>query len=114
MQKNRFVTGIWVLNVSSTLEYAKYITVFTTLPGSISASSILEIYRHRWQVELVFKRLKSLLRLAPLYRKSTEGMMGWMSGKLFVATLTEYMLTCAESFFPWGYPITEGGSGRSR
>lgn len=99
---------------SSTLEYAKYITVFTTLPDSVSAASILEIYRHRWQVELVFKRLKSLLRLAPLYKKSTEGMMGWMSGKLFVATLTEYMLTCAKSFFPWGYPSIAEGSGRNR
>ena len=89
----------------ATIEYASYIMIFTTLPGDVSAKAILDTYRYRWQIELVFKRMKSLLRLAPLYRKSEEGMMGWLSGKLFIATLAEYMLACADSFFPWGYPI---------
>lgn len=50
-----------------TLEYAKYVIVFTTLPkGSFSAKDILEWYRVRWQIELVFKRFKSLAKLGHL------------------------------------------------
>ncbi len=91
----------------STLEFAGYVMLFTTLPKIFEAHRAMSIYRYRWQIELVFKRLKSILCLAPLYKKSSEGMMGWLSGKLFVATLIEYIILCAESFFPWGYPLRE-------
>jgi IS4 transposase len=40
-----------------TLEYAKFVTVFTTFPeAEFSAREVLEWYRLRWQIELVFKR----------------------------------------------------------
>ncbi len=49
-----------------TLEYAQYVIVFTTFPAArFSAPDVLEWYRTRWQVELVFKRFKSLAGLAP-------------------------------------------------
>lgn len=89
----------------STLEYAKYILVFTTLPKTFTVHNVLDIYRYRWQIELLFKRLKSIIGVAPLYKKSREGMEGWLNGKIFVATLIEYMIRCSESFFPWGYPV---------
>jgi len=39
-----------------TLEYAKFVVVFTTFPlAQFSALLVLEWYRVRWQVELVFK-----------------------------------------------------------
>jgi Transposase DDE domain len=41
-----------------TLEFAKYVIVFTTRRGD-SGAKILEWYRMRWQIELVFKRLKA-------------------------------------------------------
>jgi hypothetical protein len=42
-----------------TRKYAEYVLVFTTLSDSeASAEQILETYRLRWQVELIFKRLK--------------------------------------------------------
>mgnify|MGYP000844634668 FL=1 len=42
-----------------TLIYAQYVMVLTTVPESeCSAEVILEWYRFRWQVELVFKRFK--------------------------------------------------------
>ncbi len=89
----------------STLEFAKYILIFTTLPHKYDTSKVLDIYRYRWQIELLFKRLKSIVGVAPLHKKSQEGMKGWLNGKVFVATLIEYMILCSESFFPWGYPI---------
>lgn len=91
----------------STLEYAKYVLVFTTLPLDMEASQVLETYRYRWQIELVFKRLKSIISAAPLYKKEPTGMIAWLCGKVFIATLMEYMLYCTESFFPWGYPLHE-------
>ena len=39
-----------------TLRFAEYVIVFTTFPAAFSAAEILEWYRLRWQVELVFKR----------------------------------------------------------
>jgi len=50
-----------------TLQYAGYVMVFTTVPAShFSTAEVLEWYRVRWQIELVFKRLKTLAELGSL------------------------------------------------
>ena len=50
-----------------TLTFAEYVIVFTTFPAAtFSAAEIPEWYRLRWQVELVFKRFKSLAQLGHL------------------------------------------------
>ncbi|MCL4503581.1 MAG: transposase [Deltaproteobacteria bacterium] len=86
-----------------TLEAAAYTMVFTTLKrDEFKPAKILEMYRGRWQVELVFKRLKSLLGLGHL--KKTDGT--WLQGKLLVAFLIEALIASAERFFPWGYPLS--------
>ena len=48
-----------------TLEFAKYVVVFTTRSIG-SAEEILQLYPMRWQIELAFKRMKSLARLGHL------------------------------------------------
>lgn len=89
-----------------TLEAAKYIFVFTTLPAEeLPAVQALEMYRGRWQIELVFKRLKSLLGIGHLRKVDQEAARSWVQGKLFVALLIERLRTYAESFSPWGYPL---------
>lgn len=89
-----------------TLESAGYIFVFTTLKSAIiSAKKILELYRGRWQVELAFKRLKSLLELGALPKKDPPGAKSWIYGKLFAAVLVESLIRNAETFSPWGYRI---------
>jgi hypothetical protein len=90
-----------------TLESAEYIFVFTTLPRTCSASAVLETYRARWQIELAFKRLKSLLGLGHLRKMDPEGAKAWLHGKLFVAMLIEAMIACGETFSPWGYPTPQ-------
>jgi len=90
-----------------TLESAEYIFVFSTLPRTCSASSVLETYRARWQIELAFKRLKSLLGLGHLRKMDPEGAKAWLHGKLFVAMLIEAMIACGETFSPWGYPTPQ-------
>ncbi|MEJ2068645.1 MAG: IS4 family transposase, partial [Deltaproteobacteria bacterium] len=92
-----------------TLEAAQYVFVFTTLDRTISADRILESYRWRWQIELVFKRLKSLLGLGHLRKRDTESARAWIHAKLLVAFLIEAIKREARDFSPWGYPLTEEG-----
>jgi Transposase DDE domain len=89
-----------------TLEAAEYTFVFTTLPGdAFTPAKILEMYRGRWQIEIVFKRLKSLLGLGHLNKTDVALSKAWLQGKLLVAFLIEALVAAAERFFPWGYPL---------
>lgn len=90
---------------AQTLDFTHYLLVLTTLPASVPAADVLACYRYRWQIELAFKRLKSLLRAAPLYKHSHEGMRGWLSAKVFTAVLTEHLRWHASALSPWGYPL---------
>jgi hypothetical protein len=51
---------------SQTLQLAGWLLLVTTLESDWSASEVLRLYRARWQVELVFKRLKQHLHVADL------------------------------------------------
>jgi Transposase DDE domain len=91
---------------ASTLEALRYVFVFTSLsPAELSPTQALELYRGRWQIELVFKRLKSILQLGHLRKIDPDSTRSWIEGKLFVALLLESLLRQAESFFPWGFPL---------
>jgi len=86
-----------------TLEYAKYIIIFTTLPSEYPLEVILEWYRLRWQVELAFKRLKSLIHLGHLPKYDETSSRAWLYGKLLIGLLTEKLMSYASSFSPSGY-----------
>jgi len=85
-----------------TLEAAAYVIVLTTL-RQIDAPAVMELYRQRWQVELAFKRLKSLLQLGHLKKTDEKGARSWLQGKILVACLIETLIFTAERFSPWGY-----------
>ncbi|MHC4192232.1 MAG: transposase, partial [Planctomycetota bacterium] len=68
---------------------------------------VLEWYRIRWQVELVFKRFKSIAQLGHLPKHSDDSSKAWLYGKLFVALLTEKLISHASSISPWGYILEE-------
>jgi hypothetical protein len=87
-----------------TLEYAGYICVLSNAPPELSAASILDLFRLRWQIELKFKNLKSVLHLADVPTKTPELLKVYVLAKLLVATVIEDLIA-AGSFFPWGYPI---------
>ena len=89
-----------------TLEFAKYVILFTTFPeDAFPAADVLEWYRVRWQVELVFKRFKSLAQLGHLPKHADDSARAWLYGKLFVALLVEKLLAHARSISPWGCPL---------
>lgn len=90
-----------------TLEAAGYIVVFTTLHRNVSPTTLLEMYRGRWQIELAFKRLKSIMGLGHLKKTDVDAAKAWIHGKLFVAFLIEALISEGERFSPWGYPISQ-------
>jgi hypothetical protein len=92
-----------------TLEAAGYVMVLTTLQ-SLEREGVLELYRCRWQVELEFKRLKSLLQLGHLKKTDGEGAKAWLQGKLLVACLIETLIAMGERFSP---PETDRSDGTS-
>lgn len=51
---------------AATLALADWVLVVTTLAADWSLPDVLRLYRARWQVELVFKRMKQLLRFNQL------------------------------------------------
>lgn len=69
--------------------YNRYIVVVTNLPSSIPAEAILELYRMRWQIELVFKRLKSILAYDELLTRKDSTSQAWFWCKLLTAAICE-------------------------
>ena len=91
-----------------TLEMAGYIIVLTTLGPSAAASEVLELYRSRWQVELAFKRMKSLLGAGHVPKKDPQAARAWIYGKLLAVLLIEKLGEAARLFSPWGYELPAG------
>jgi hypothetical protein len=86
------------------VEGARYVCVFTTVDGSLlSAADVMELYRGRWQIELAFKRMKSIFDFGHLPKSDPESSRAWLLGKLLVALLAEAIVESAHSFSPWGY-----------
>lgn len=88
-----------------TIELHRYIILVTSLPADASGVRILELYRARWQIEIAFKRLKSILGLGHLPKKDEASCRAWLHGKLFVALLAQAIIDEGRFFSPWGYPI---------
>ena len=89
-----------------TIEYAEYVIVFTSVNRHrFKGEDVMLLYRARWQIELLFKRLKSIIGLGHLPKRNEQSCIAWLHGKLFVALLVERIYHEAESFSPWGYPI---------
>ena len=91
-----------------TRRYAFYVMVFTTLPQEVASSqTVLECYRLRWQIELTFKRLKSLMLFGHLPKQNDQSSRAWLYGKLFVALLSQKMARIGSTISPWGYNLPE-------
>ncbi len=91
---------------AESLELTGYILVLTSLPAeNFSASQVLRLYRCRWQVELAFKRLKSLLGAGHVPKSDDESARAWMQAKILTSLLLERLLLEAKIFSPWGYEL---------
>lgn len=78
-----------------TLYLSGWVLVLTTIPTTIlNTETIATLYRLRWQVELVIKRLKSLLDMDCLRaRKDSDLAELYLYGKLLYAAVVEKIAT---------------------
>lgn len=89
-----------------TLKAAHYIMLFTTVATkTLDAKRVMELYRHRWQIEIAFKRLKQLLKLGKLPHKDAAAAESFILAKLVVALLLEKIHRNARCFSPWGFSL---------
>ncbi len=93
---------------AETREYACYILVFTTLSSrQATPRQVLECYRLRWQIELTFKRLKSIVQLGHVPKQDDQSSRAWLYGKLLVALLSQKLARVGNAISPWGYYLPE-------
>jgi len=89
-----------------TLEASEYVMLLTSAPtDQLTTDQAFELYRFRWQIELTFKRLKSLLHFDQLPAKDTALAQVILFAKLLGALLIDDYTERYVSFSPWGYLI---------
>jgi Transposase DDE domain len=77
---------------NESLEAAAYVMLFTTVPRErLSASKCLEAYRLRWQIELQFKRWKSLCGFDRLPNYRDDTIVAWIYAKVLLGILLDRM-----------------------
>jgi hypothetical protein len=82
------------------------IWVLTTVPKKLlSTVAALELYRFRWQIELLFKRLKSLLHLDTLPSRQGPTAKAWMLARLLAGALAQQLVQPSGPLSPWGYEL---------
>jgi hypothetical protein len=78
-----------------------FILVLTNLPAdSWSAPQVLALYRLRWQVELLFKRYKSIFQLTNLRARDPQLVQTYLLAKLLAALLADQMLLTTQELVP--------------
>jgi hypothetical protein len=88
------------------LKAAWYTYVLTDLTkDQASAAQVLELYRLRWQIELAFKRIKSLLHL-DLRAKNPGLVRTYIFANILATLMIEELSGNALSFFPWGFRLS--------
>jgi hypothetical protein len=76
------------------IEAAQYVVLFTTVPASrMPTEMCLKLYRLRWQIELTFKRWKSLCHFDRLPNYRDDTILSWLYAKLLLALLMHRMMS---------------------
>ena len=93
---------------ATTLALAGWRLVLTTLPAATwPADAVLRLYRARWQVEMLFKRIKQLLRVADLRVRRREAVEAVLYLYLIAWALQERAAGTLAAHLPqgWGTPV---------
>jgi hypothetical protein len=100
------IAWIEVRVVAARTRSGEVIWIITTLtPAQATALQILELYRLRWQIEMLFKRLKSLLHLDNLPSRRGPTARSWMLARLLAAALAQKLVQPSGPLSPYGYQI---------
>jgi hypothetical protein len=88
-----------------TLELAGWVLVVTTLDAAVwSDAAVLRLYRARWQVELVYKRMKQVLNLNQLRSRQREAVEATVRLLLLAWALQEEEAAQLRRLLPQGLP----------
>ena len=80
--------------------------MFTTVAAErLEAAAVLELYRFRWQIELAFKRMKSLLELDEMTAQDDALCRTFLYVKLLATLLVDELSRQWVDFSPWGYRL---------
>ena len=86
---------------SQSLLAAGFVLLITNLPAPLwSASRVVYLYRLRWQIELQFKRMKSLLCFDQLRAQDPRLVQTYLLAKLLAALLLDRLVQQAEEQHP--------------
>jgi hypothetical protein len=88
------------------LEWQRYVVLVTAVDAErLSTEQVIQCYRIRWQSEIAFKRLKSIMGMGHLPKVDVESARAWLHGKLLAALLVQTIVDEGRLFSPWGYPL---------
>jgi len=83
------------------IEMAAYVALFTTTPKSrMPAARCIEAYRLRWQIELLFKRWKSLCHFDRLPNERQDTILSWLYAKILLGLIVDRIGAAAPALFP--------------
>lgn len=82
------------------LASCRYVFLFTTLSTEVSARDILELYRFRWQIEMAFKRMKSIIHLDDIAVTDDQLCKTVILSKLLAVLLVEDLTNQLMGSFP--------------
>ena len=81
-----------------TLIYAEWVILMTSLDESYSAEDILALYRARWQIELLFKRIKQFFKVTKIRAATVQHSKAIILLWLIAWSLTERGVIAAEIY----------------
>lgn len=94
------------------IEACEYVFLFTTLTKEqASAQEIADIFRFRWQIELEFKRLKSIVGFSDLPTYTDDSCRVQLLSKILCALIIEELMRGVMAFSPWGTARNVPGAG---
>lgn len=102
----RAIAWVAARAVAARTRKGEVIWLLATLPGEqASARPLMQLYRLRWQIELFFKRLKSLLHLDTLPSRQGPTAKSWRLARFLAAALAQELVQPAGPLSPWGYEL---------
>ena len=105
-QSSKAIAWISARAVAARTRSGEVIWIVTTLGAAeLPALQLMALYRLRWQIELLFKRLKSLLHLDTLPSRQGPTAKSWMLARLLAAALAQRLVQPAGPLSPWGYQL---------